>query len=233
MATNIYPNPEPVPAASQLAVQPFLAAIVGLLQEAGDVPGLRTTMHRVMTREGDAYLQQVCGYVSGDGLDWRGKVGRTFAVSEGIMGAAFGNGRIWYTKELGSRTEFDTLVAKDIKNTGDYRDPKSVDLSYLAVPLLGPRAEPVLVLYGACKKLNFFAARDRIRQIVAMCNGFCKLLDGMQRDPFPNLRNFPLQKGQPVSMAPTLYGSIQACADDIEPPRFKELSSFNYEAAVA
>jgi hypothetical protein len=233
MANNIYRNPEPVPPASQLAVLPFLAAIAGFLTEAGDVPGLRITMHRAMTREGDGYLQQVCGYVNNDGADWRGKVGRTFPVNEGIMGAAYGNGRIWRTKSFASANELVAHIAKDVKKTGDHRDPTAVELSYLAVPLLGPLGQPVLILYAACKELNFFADNDRIRRIAAMCNGFCRLFDWLQRDPFPNLRNFPLQKGQPVSGDRTVYESIQESVETVEPPRFKEVPSFNYEAAVA
>jgi hypothetical protein len=87
--------PEPVPPASQLAKIPFLAAVDGLLRESHDVPGLRITMHRAVNREDQIYLQQVCGYITSQGLEWRGKVGRTFAVSEGIMEAAFASGRIW------------------------------------------------------------------------------------------------------------------------------------------
>src|SRR5258708_40360420 len=103
MANQVYRNPEPVPPASQLAVLPFLAAIDGFLREEGDVPGLRTTIHRVMSREGQGYLQQVCAYVNSDGADWRGKVGRTFAVNHGIMGAAYDNKHIWRTKVFATK----------------------------------------------------------------------------------------------------------------------------------
>jgi len=45
-------NPEPVPPAWQLAVLPFLAAVDGYLREEGVVSGLRITVHRAMSREG-------------------------------------------------------------------------------------------------------------------------------------------------------------------------------------
>ena len=59
MLTQVYRNPEPVPLVSQLAVLPFLSGVDGLLRENGEVAGLRITVHRVMSREGQGYLQQV------------------------------------------------------------------------------------------------------------------------------------------------------------------------------
>jgi hypothetical protein len=233
MATNIYKNPEPVPPASQLAVLPFLAAVDGFLREHADVPELRITFHRAMSREGEGYLQQLCGYVGGTGVDWRGKVGRTFPVNEGIMGAAYGNKRIWRTKYFPTREALLPLMQQDMKKTGDDRDIEKVALSYLAIPFLGPGQEVVLILYADCKELNFFADNGRIRDVSAMCNGICRLFDSLQRDPFPNLRNFPLQRGEPVKGAQTLYVSIQESLDNIESPRFNAVTSFNYDAAVA
>src|SRR5260370_39884554 len=122
---HIVPS-EPVPSASQLATIPFLAAVHGLLTESQDVPGLRITMHRVVNREGQLYLQQVCGYVEKQGLEWRGKVGRTFPVSEGIMGAAFANGRIWRTKSFKTLPELRAPLREEIARTKDGRDPETV-----------------------------------------------------------------------------------------------------------
>jgi hypothetical protein len=66
-----------------------------------------------------------------------------------------------------------------------------------------------------------------------MGRGFCKLFDWLQNEPFLNLRNFPLQKGQPVEGQPTVYASVQEAVDNIEPPKFQSVPSFNYEAAAA
>jgi len=54
---------EPVPAMSQLAVLPFLSAVEGFLKGGKDVPRLRLTIHRVMSRMNLGYLQQVCPYL--------------------------------------------------------------------------------------------------------------------------------------------------------------------------
>ena len=70
---NPYGNPEPVPPASQLAVLPFLAAVDGYLREDGEVPGLRITVHRAMSREGHGYLQQVCAYQVREAATGEGK----------------------------------------------------------------------------------------------------------------------------------------------------------------
>lgn len=233
MMNQIYRNPEPVPSASQLAVLPFLAGVDGLLREGRDVPGSKITMHRAMSREGQGYLQQVCAYVNSGGIEWRGKVGRTFPVNEGIMGAAYGNGRVWRTKRFPNSEQLRAVMRQDMEQTGDHRDPETVEISYLAVPFLGPQNEAVLILYAACDELNFFADDDRVRSVVAMCKGFCRLFDRLQQEPFPNLRNFPLQKGHAVTGSRTLYVSIQECLDYIEPPQFEFVPSFNYEAAVA
>jgi hypothetical protein len=226
-------NPEPVPAASQLAVIPFLAAVDGFLREAREVPRLRITMHRAVNREGQLYLQQLCGYLKNDGLEWRGKVGRTFKVSEGIMGAAFKTRRIWRTKMFPTIEQLRERLADDIKNTKDHSDPATVEVSFLAVPFLGPRDEPVLILYADCDELNFFADDKRVATVAAMGRGFCKLFDWLQDEPFLNLRNFPLQKGQPVEGEPTVYASVQEALNNIQPPKFQSVPSFNYEAAAA
>jgi hypothetical protein len=226
-------NPEPVPAASQLAVIPFLAAVDGFLRETHDVPRLRITMHRAVNREDQLYLQQVCGYVRREGLEWRGKVGRTFKVTEGIMGAAFKTRRVWRTKRFPTIEELRASLAADIEATKDDKDPATVEVSFLAVPFLGPRDEPVLILYADCDELNFFADDKRVATVAAMGNGFCRLFDWLQSEPFLNLRNFPLQQGEPVEGAPTVYASVQEAVKNITPPKFNFVPSFNYEAAAA
>jgi hypothetical protein len=233
MPNKFNANPEPVPAASQLAVIPFVAAVDGFLRETHEVPGLRITMHRAVNREGQLYLQQVCGYVRSEGIEWRGKVGRTFPVSEGIMGAAFKTRRIWRTKEFPTIEQLRASLAIDIKSTKDGRDPATVEVSFLAVPFLGPQDQPVLILYADCNELNFFADDRRVANVTAMGKGFCRLFDGLQQEPFLNVRNFPLQEGQPVEGPPTVYASVQEAFDKVDPPKFKSVSSFNYEAAAA
>ena len=224
--TDLYKNPEPVPPASQLAVLPFLAAVDGYLREDGDVPDLRITVHRAMSREGAGFLQQVCAYLGRDGGDWRGKVGRTFAVDTGIIGAAYETGKIWRTKRFDDVYAFHTALRKD--NV----EPAEVAQSWLALPFLGPQDQVVLILYADCNQLNFFGDDSRIRRLAAMGNGFCRLFDWLQRDPFEHLRNFPLQKGEPVKGVGGVY-NVQEALPDIEPPRFRDVLSFNYEAAAA
>jgi hypothetical protein len=207
-------------------VLPFLAAVDGYLREDGNVPGLRMTVHRVMSREGKEYLQQACAYLRADGSDWRGKVGRTFAVDTGIIGAAYNNGRVWRT------TRFDDVATLHAALKKDSVDPETVAKSWLAVPFLGPQNQVVLILFAECDELNFFAENSRVKRVVAMCNGFCRLLAWLQRDPFEHLRNFPLQKGDPVKGVGGVY-SFQEAIAGIEPPHFSEVPSFNYEATAA
>jgi hypothetical protein len=179
-----------------------------------------------MSREGSGYLQQVCAYLRQDGGYWRGMVGRTFAVDEGIMGAAYESGQIWRTKR------FDDVVQLRSALREEGTDPDKVAQSWLAIPFLGPQNQVVLILYADCNQLNFFAADERVRRVVAMSKGFCRLFDWLQRDPFENLRNFPLQKGKAITGVGGVY-KVQEAVPSIAPPRFAEVPSFNYEAAVA
>lgn len=228
-----YINPEPVPAASQLAVLPFLAAVNGFLREGVRVSKLRITVHRTVSREGSGYLQQVCSYLGEEGPTGQG-MGRTFPVNEGIMGAAFENGRIWRTKSYPGVDALLPDLELSMRESGDDRPVDKVALSYLAMPFIGPENEVVLILYADCNEVNFFANNDRIRSVAAMCRGFCRLFDSLQTNPFSNLRNFPLQKGRPIAESDrTVYKIIQESVTSIDPPKFNNVPSFNYEASAA
>jgi hypothetical protein len=228
-----YMNPEPVPPPTQLAVLPFLSAVYGLFRGGSEVKGLRVTAHRAINRQGSEYLQQVCPYFQEGAIDWR-SAGRSFPVDEGIIGAAYKNGHVWRTKYYDSAEAFQDDLRESMPAAGDTRPPEAVGASYLAVPFLGPEKQIVLILYADCKELNFFADDDRINRVVTMCRGFCELFDRLQKEPFAYLRNFPLQKGQPVEGSDrTVYKKIQESIDFVEAPRFSHVTSFNYEAAAA
>lgn len=231
MSIPLYGHPEPVPPASQLAVLPLIAAVDGFLRASGEVPGLRITIHRAMSREGEGYLQQLCAYVSEGDMQWK-DVGRIFAANTGIIGAAYDNGCIWRTKQHPDIATLQAALSDAMPKAGDDKKPGTVALSYLAIPFLGPQKQVVLILYADCKALNFFSDDERINRVVDMCRGFCRLYDRLQKTPFPNLRNFPLQKGVPVSGNYKVY-AIQECLTAIDPPSFVEVKSFNYESSVS
>jgi hypothetical protein len=222
---ELYQHPEPVPPASQLSVLPFLAAVDGYLLENGAVVGLRTTMHRAMTRARKSYLQQVCIYLPTGDEDWKKKVGRTFPIDTGIIGEAYRTAKICRTRRFDSEAALDDAL----KDNGV--SPNTVARSWLSVPFLSPQKQVVLILFSDCKVLNFFADDNRVKRIVAMANSFCGLLDWLQKHPFDNLRNFPLQQGDPTHGGEKLY-SFQEQFDKLEPPMFKELASFNFETAA-
>lgn len=216
---NAFKNPEPVPPASQMAVLPFLSAVEGLLS-ASPVENLRLTIHRVMNREGQEFLQQVCSYLPLRNTA-KPTAGRTFPVNEGIMGEAYGKQKIYRT----AFQQSDEALQQAL------RDDKPNAKSWLAMPFLGRDDQVVLILFGECNTLNYFADDARIEQIAAMARGFCKLHDYLQNSPFANLRNFPLQKGNPNLEGGGVYDIQEPI--DIEPPKFSSLTSFNYEAAAA
>ncbi|MDX0722666.1 hypothetical protein GOD64_28300 [Sinorhizobium medicae] len=217
-------NPEPVPPASQMAVLPFLAGVQGLLS-ASNVANLRLTIHRVMYREGQEFLQQVCPYLPFTAAS-NGTGGRIFPVNTGIMGAAYEHKKLFRTRR------FNTIKAleESLRADPSMCDAKTTK-SWVAIPFLGPDSQVVLILYATCETFNFFADEARIEQMVAMANGFCRLHDFLQDSPFANLRNFPLQKGEPNRSGGGLYDVQEPV--DLELPRFQSLTSFNYEAAAA
>jgi len=231
-------NPEPVPPATQLAVLPFLAAVDGFLRESRNPPGLRLTVHRTFTRNGETYLQQVCAYLQDRRGQWKQQdkdgvlkvlVGRTFEANFGIIGKAF-DGKIWRTKRLA------TVAALEKSLRDDGQDPKKVVKSWLAIPFLGPpdvadgKDKVVLILFADCDEFNFFADDERVRHLVAMCDGFCRLFDWLQDEPFENLRNHPLEEGTPVTGDRVAF-NVQEPLTGVAPPRFRAIRSFNYEAA--
>jgi hypothetical protein len=229
MLDQVFSNAEPVPAMSQLAVLPFLSAVDGFLKGGNDIPRLRLTIHRVMSRMNQGYLQQVCPYVGEADPSWRQKVGRAFPVTKGIMGAAFKHGCIWRTKEYADRHKLIEDMAKDAAKNGEEINIDTVGLSYLAVPFLGPAGQAVLILYAECREFNFFADNSRVTQVIFMCAALCELLDWFQEGPFHNIRNFPFQKGVPVADQETVYGTIQEAWKTLDAPRFRKLYSFNLE----
>jgi hypothetical protein len=107
------------------------------------------------------------------------------------------------------------------------------ETAYLAIPLLDPDKEVVLILYGACNQINFFANDDRIRRVVAMSRGFCNMLDSLEKDHMPNLRNFSLPRKRGVEGVRTLFVSIQEEVPTIAPPQFGALRSFNFDTSPA
>lgn len=231
--TRPYLSPEPVPPASQLALLPFLAAIDGHLRNRTAIDRLRLTVHRTFTRQRKDYLQQVCPYLREGDPDWKG-AGRMLPVDEGLIGAAFENGRVWRTRYYSSYEGFLPDLIRSMKESGDQRKPEEVALSYLAVPFLGPDDQVVLILYADCYELNFFSTDSLVQSILGMCRGFCRLFDSLQKEPFANIRNFPLHRGEPVAGSDrTVYKIIQECLTEEEPPKFQSLTSFNYEASVA
>ncbi len=226
MSTDLYRNPEPVPAASQLAVLPFLAAVDGYLRGSGNVRNLRSTLHRTMNRDGNGYLQQLCGYLPASGSDWQSKVGRIFPVDKGIMGAAHQSRLIWRTQQFPDQASVKAALAKEEGGA------PAVGLSWLAVPFLGPENRVVLILYAECDELNFFADDGRVRHVAEMAGGFCGLFDFLQHEPFLNIRNFSLQPGSDITGEGGVYG-VQESVAAIPCPRFQTINSFNYEASVA
>lgn len=212
-------HPEPVPPASQMAVLPFLSAVEGLLS-ANPVENLRLTIHRVMNREGQEFLQQVCSYLPlSDGTKASG--GRTFPVNEGIMGAAYESRKLYRTRYHETEAALQQAMQADLAKAK----------SWIAMPLLGPEDRVVLIFFAECNTLNYFADNGRVDQIVAMANGFCRLHDYLQDSPFANLRNFPLQKGRPNRDGGGVFGVQEPI--DVDLPKFRSLTSFNYEAAAA
>lgn len=226
------PFPEPVPVASQLAVLPFLSAVEGFIRQDAAGTKFRITMHRVMTRDGQTYLQQLCVYLGQD--QWNGSVvGRILPVTEGIIGRSFEHKKIVRTRFYNTPEELLVDLQKDMDDNNEGQRKSDTPVSYLAIPFLGYDGQVVAILYADIEHFNFFADDQRIAYIKAMCDGMCRLFDRLQENPFPTLRNYPLQQGEPVREEPTGYRRLQEPVNTLEPPTFLKLDSLNYEASAA
>lgn len=226
MVENIV-NSEPVPAATQLALVAFNSAIDGYLRGSGTVEGLRTTIHRTMSRNGKEYLQQACAYAPMN-QDWKKQVGRVFPVTVGILGAAYSTGRLWRTRKFEDVSSLKEALAQDMSATGDSRSVDEVGLSYLAIPFVGPTSSPVLILYSECKTFNFFAEESRVKSVAAICESFCCTFDWIEKEKTLGIRNYPLGIGNPHIETPTLYGTVQEELS-LTPPRFSAIEIFNFD----
>lgn len=225
-----FENPEPVPAASQLASLPFLAAVEGYLTSTDSGEGARSTLHRVMNRAGQVYLQQVAPYRGANVA--RIGTGRLFAVDTGIVGAAYRTQHVWRTKAYRSDLSLLRDLKADMLGVGDSRDPKTVPKSYLAIPFCYQRSV-VLIFYSDSPVRNFFADATRLAVVHSMCMGFAKLLDELEVQPLPLIQNFGLLVGTPVQRGGTVYPRIQEELSDLAVPALCEMKSFNFEAATA
>ncbi len=222
-----YENPEPVPSVSQLCALPFVAAIAGYLTETAGCEHARVTLHRVMNRDKQAFLQQICSY-AGSALDHT-KAGRIFAVSVGIIGKAFSERMIVRTRFQASEVDWWSSYRADRKEVGDTSAEVSQVLSYLAVPLLNAEGDDcVCVLYAEASGLNVFAAEVDLRAILGMCEGYCRVIDGLANTRLPRIRNYPLPVGTPINGNVTAYPRLQEAMKIPQPPRFRALTSFNF-----
>lgn len=224
-----FEHPEPVPSASQLCALPFVSAVSGYLADFLGLSHVRATLHRVMSRDRLAYLQQLCAYAaSADALDHT-NAGRMFASTDGIIGKAFRERAVVRTREFPDEQAWWTAYREDRAGIGETGEGSGHVLSHLAVPMLDKSGgNAICVLFVEAGKLNVFATADHLRAVVGMCHGFCRTLDGLARRPLPRVRNYPLPVGCPFTSKETVYTRLQEVLCEPEPPRFKLLTSLNF-----
>ncbi len=156
-----------------------------------------------------------------------------FPVTEGLIGATVKKKKIMRTRHYKSLQALYKDLKLDMKDAPDDRKHTDVARSYLAVPFIGPQKSIVLILYADCNQLNFFADDEKVSCIQRMCQGFCRLYDALEekQGTFPNLRNFPLSEGEPMTGARTAYRRIQEVIN-LPLPTFKKMASFNYQTSA-
>jgi len=228
VALTLPSHPEPIPAATQLAALPFLAAVDGYLRREAEPDSLRLTLHRVMSRNGDGYLQQVTAYVGT--LPYRpASAGRVFPVTQGAMGRAYKTTQVVRTRRYDDDVSLMTDLKNDMATTGNPRDIAEVATSYLAIPFLFRDADVVAILYAEAKQRNLFADDQLVRDVMALCDGFCRALDELLASPLSGIRNYRLEQGQPVTDQETVFPNLQEVIDLRPVPHFQKLRSFHFE----
>lgn len=222
-------NPEPVPAATQLIGLSFLSGVDGYLRLRTKINApLRITLHRIMTRDGFSYLQQLCAYLSG-GDPGASKVGRMNHVTEGIIGRAYLKKSVVRTRSYKSRAALNADLDLDMRDTNDNRPREVVGASYLAIPMLDKNGDVSTIFYADAKVFNLFARDGLVRDIVGMCCGFCRAVDDLVKSPISGLQNFPLEYGLAVKGDPTVYPRLQEEFQVGSLPQYRDVTSFNFE----
>ncbi|GAB0118583.1 hypothetical protein [Acidisoma sp. 7E03] len=229
VALSLPSYPEPIPGGTQLAALPFLAAVEGYLRKEATPAALRLTLHRVMSRNGGGYLQQVTAYL-GTSEYQPASAGRVFPVTTGIIGHAYRDRRVTRTRKYESELELRGDLKSDMEATGDSRDISGIATSYVAIPFLFDSSDEVVaILYAEAQQFNLFADDRLMLDIMALCDGFCRALDALTDFPLPGIRNFQLEPGKPVSEAETKYPRLQETIDLRPVPSFQRLRSFNFQ----
>jgi hypothetical protein len=184
-----------------------------------------------MAREGRGYLQQICTYLGSEKNQQR-HAGRIFPVTTGIMGRAFGTKKIQRTRHYDTLKALRADLKLDLLDAGRTDSVEDVPVSYLSVPFLGPSDEVVLTLYAECDSLNFFANDVLVNELTQMCRGFCALLDWLNTEqPFPTLRNYPQEIEKFQKGKNTVFSRLQE-GIELQPPKFKNVTSLNFDASV-
>ncbi|MDR5856647.1 hypothetical protein P9239_00150 [Caballeronia sp. LZ062] len=241
------PDKERVPEATQLLTLPFVSAVAGVLDERAGDNGFRVVLHRTMCRDGVTYLQQITNYVSSDPSRSKGS-GRVFPVDKGIIGAAFINRKLHRTAAFTDLKSLEEALAADLLELNRSSDFDNVARSYFAMPFLGrtdgeqfkQEAEdndlfPLAILYAECFHDNIFSD-DRLTAVLnAMCRRFASTLDKLAAVQLERVRNFPFPINDSVEMRAEdePYRRLNGHPDEnILPPVFKTLRSFNFEFVV-
>lgn len=60
-------------------------------------------------------------------------------------------------------------------------EPASVPRSYVATSIAGNNGRIVLVVYGDYWRLNRVSDEATLESLVAMCRGYCRLIDNLQK----------------------------------------------------
>ena len=231
VALNLPSHPEPIPGATQLAALPFLSAVEGYLRREMPPGSLRLTLHRVMSRNSEGYLQQVSPYV-GTTPYKPASAGRVFPVTQGIIGRAYKTKKAARTRKYDNEVALLADIKNDMHETGDRRDINDVATTYVAIPLLFGASDVVAILYAEAKQFNLFANDELVLDIMALCDGFCRVLDELTISPLGGIKNFRLEQGKPITEPETVYPRVQETIDLRPVPSFQKLRSFNFEVAV-
>jgi hypothetical protein len=218
---------EPVASSTQVAIIPFIAAVEGYLAQASRAKALRVTLHRVINREDKEYLQQACNYFGSGHEGKEDASGRIFATDFKMIGAAFRSKSIWRTRSYSDNHKLNAEIA-----AVDDRPIDNLPISYLSIPFLSKRNRVVAIFFAECFTFNFFSDDKTIRDVVAMCEGFCRLIDSLEKSPLSGVRNFPFPiptSPAPKSGIPAYQGVHENLLSTISPPRFKTVTSLNLD----
>ena len=163
---------EPVPQSSRLLALQFLSGIAPIVNSRVSKK-IRWTLHRVLYRNQQAYLQQLCPYLPQSQYNPE-DTGRIFSTAHGIIGESFQ-----------TRSTLRSKVSEKNEST-------------IAIPFLDLHGSTVFILFAQANQQGYFNNSELIDSLAKSCSEFSDFLGLLSEQEIFGVINYPLESHKTV-----------------------------------